>query len=557
MTLNLEALEVLFKDCTLGVSARRAYEHMTHGQVNPFNRSVASVHSAADAAALIDLVRVDSSGQFSLTGVTLADIDNGACEITLRKEECRLAKAIAAASSTCELMTDLQMAARQHAVRRASRNVPAPFLPSPEVGQAFGVPLLRSRLREYLATQLRTKASAEQWIGTITNLAGKGLREEEWQRSELSDFLIGQTEIDGKVVGEELVRAIDFSALRIAVIPSLTEARTQLRFEVVRSRPLAKTKVEARPQAGQQRHLRLFDRVMGYRIEEVEHATLWGGDRHWQSVTFDGRVLKNLATRRAVFESQEDAISRAQVHAREVLPKVLASERWVDWSWTGGEEYREWLITLPYFAATYLSSHFDVRNILAHVRCDIREGENGERILMLHEVQSDWMQDARREIQEIGEDGEYGVDAPFIREWPALALKLMLLHAAHTGADAVGWTTGAHQEKRYRGLGKEGLKELYDRTLPREANRMLKPFKLRCEVIEVYVPDNFQIRRSEGAYKVTNASGRVLGVAATFDEARSLLPDGAHERLHAVHGVRLSKESRTAILATGFFAWGS
>ena len=36
------------------------------------------------------------------------------------------------------------------------------------------------------------------------------------------------------------------------------------------------------------------------------------------------------------------------------MPKLLASERWVDWSWTGGEEYREWLITLPLFPATDL-----------------------------------------------------------------------------------------------------------------------------------------------------------------------------------------------------------
>ena len=132
----------------------------------------------------------------------------------------------------------------------------------------------------------------------------------------------------------------------------------------------------------------------------------------------------------------------------------------------------------------------------------------------------------------------------------------MFLHAAHVGADAVVWTKGMHQERRYQGRGKEGLKELYDHTLPREANRMLKPFKLCCEMIEVYVPDNFKIRRSDGAYKVTSAAGQVLGVAATFEEARALLPDGAHERLHAAHGVRLSAEARAAILATGFFAWG-
>ena len=59
------------------------------------------------------------------------------------------------------------------------------------------------------------------------------------------------------------------------------------------------------------------------------------------------------------------------------MPELPAPERWADWSWSGGEEYRE---------------------------------------------------------------------------WPALALKLMLLHAARPGAGALGWTRGAH-ERLYAGRG--------------------------------------------------------------------------------------------------------
>jgi hypothetical protein len=235
---------------------------------------------------------------------------------------------------------------------------------------------------------------------------------------------------------------------------------------------------------------------------------------------------------------------------------LLASERWVDWSWTGGEEYREWLITLPCYPGNYFSDHFSARNILAHVRCDLREGADGEKILMLHEVQSDWMQEVRRTIQEFGNDADFDDRSPFLHEWPALTLKLMLLHAALLGVDALGWTRGVHQVHRYRGLGKEGLKELYDRTLPREAKRMLKPFGIACETVEVYVPENFRIRRFEGGYEVCSMQGEVLGVAASFQEARALLPDGAHERLYEVHGVRLGKAARASILEKGLTAWG-
>jgi hypothetical protein len=53
-------------------------------------------------------------------------------------------------------------------------------------------------------------------------------------------------------------------------------------------------------------------------------------------------VIANITEARTQlrFETPAGAISRAQEHAREVMPKLLAPERWADWSWSGGEEYR-------------------------------------------------------------------------------------------------------------------------------------------------------------------------------------------------------------------------
>lgn len=556
MLLDPDTLEVQFADSPFGASARRIYEHMTLGQINPFRRAVSSVRSLQDAAELIDLVRLDSLECFSLTGLTLAELDDAALSARMLGDDVSTVRHSAAQGTVRAFVARVEAAAKQHAIRRAARNVPSPLLLIPATTDPFGVPFLRSRLRDHLTTQARVKAGAIQWLGTIRNLAEKGLRIEELQRSRLVEFLESRESDKRPLNGEDLEQAIDFSDLRLSVIANITEARTQLRFEVVPDRPLGRIKGEAKPQTGQRRRLCLFDRVLGYRIEEVEHAALWGKDRHWQAVTFDGRLLRNRVTRRAIFESAAAAVVRAQEHARDVLPKVLASERWVDWSWTGGEDYREWLITLPCFPATYFSSHFAVRNVLAHVRCDWREGADGERVLMLHEVQSDWMQDIRRAIQEYGDEGGVRGDAPFLHEWHALALKLLLLHAAHMKADALGWTRGSHQVHRFRGLGSEGLKELYDRTLPREVNRMLKPFGIACGSVDVYVPENFSIRRTEAGYEVRSSDGKSLAVTPSFHDARSILPDGAHERLYGVHGVRLDEQKRAAILERGFNAWG-
>jgi len=174
---------------------------------------------------------------------------------------------------------------------------------------------------------------------------------------------------------------------------------------------------------------------------------------------------------------------------------------------------------------------------------------------MLREVQSDCMQSARRHARENGED-EALTEPPFLRDWPALTMKLMILHAAHLGVSALAWTRGLHQVARYKGLGSEGLKQLYDRTLPQEVNRMFKPFGLECEMVEIYVPTNFCIRPVDGTYHVSDKDGRELGIYDSFEAAQAMIPDGAHELLYEMHGVRLGKADCAAILEKGFAAWG-
>ena len=549
------AFVIDFEGCAYGVSARRIFEHMMLGQINPFSRLVSSVQSPGEAAEVIDLIR-GHPDSYSLTGLTLSALYDGSFTEEILGDDEAAVRENAGQATVKALVAEVVASAKKYTARRATRNSPLPLLPSGAREDPFGVPFLRSRLRDYLSTQLNTKAKAPQWIGTLKNLASKGLRNEELQRSGVLDFIDANAPNDNSLTGKVLAQSVDFSALRVSIMANINEARTQLRFESTPEKTLTKIRGGPKPQYGQQRQLCLFDRVMGYRIEQLDHPSLWGQERHWRAITFDGRVLRNPETQRAIFDSIEKAVARAQVHARMVMPKLMAAQNWVDWSWTGGENYREWLITLPFYSASYFSSHFDVRNVLSHVRCDVREGPAGEKILMLHEVQSDWMQDARRDSQDCGNGGGVDDEAPFINEWPALTLKLMLLHAAYLGVDALAWTRGAHQVSRYRGLGKEGLKELYDRTLPREAKRMLKPFGVISEALEVYVPNNFKIRRLESGFEVRGAEDDILGIAASFEDARALLPDGAHEQLYVVHGVRLSPATRGAILEKGFTAWG-
>lgn len=82
---------------------------------------------------------------------------------------------------------------------------------------------------------------------------------------------------------------------------------------------------------------------------------------------------------------------------------VLPDEptKYEDYSLPGGSNYREILLQMPHDAqrakefSDPSSGHWDQPNVLAHVRAKDRTGPNGEKILHLEEIQSDWHQQGR------------------------------------------------------------------------------------------------------------------------------------------------------------------
>jgi hypothetical protein len=93
---------------------------------------------------------------------------------------------------------------------------------------------------------------------------------------------------------------------------------------------------------------------------------------------------------------------------------------------------------------TYTSTHWNEPNVLAHVRFNDRTGPNGEKILFVEEVQSDW----HREGRESGY-GKDIPDAPFKTSWHELVMKRMLRHAAENGYEKLAWIDGEETVKRY------------------------------------------------------------------------------------------------------------
>ena len=72
--------------------------------------------------------------------------------------------------------------------------------------------------------------------------------------------------------------------------------------------------------------------------------------------------------------------------------------RWERFTLDGGTNYREILLQVdPDGPSMFDQSHSGLRNEVGHIRVKDREGPNGEKILYVEEVQSDWAQQGREE----------------------------------------------------------------------------------------------------------------------------------------------------------------
>ena len=244
----------------------------------------------------------------------------------------------------------------------------------------------------------------------------------------------------------------------------------------------------------------------------------------------------------------DNAIDNAQTneeqHRLEVLEAEWASRNLIERTDTrhssyqlpGGKNYKELILTLPHeskqqtyqeWVADGMQGEWNskgitsdkkiythevhwpgIANPLAHIRFNERTDADGNKVLFLEEIQSDWHQEGReigyRELLDkrfkeldakilAGEklteeekkwyqDNEMlmGVpNAPFKNstQWSLLAMKRMVRYAAENGFDKIAWTTGQQQFDRYaQGTEEEqakrlhGMQEFYDKILPNTFN---------------------------------------------------------------------------------------
>lgn len=91
----------------------------------------------------------------------------------------------------------------------------------------------------------------------------------------------------------------------------------------------------------------------------------------------------------------------------------------------------------------YVSGHWNEANVLAHVRFDERETIDGQRVIFINELQSDWHNEGAR----LGYSALRRVpNAPLKgNEWAKMVVKRMLRYAVDNGLDGIAWPSTAEQ----------------------------------------------------------------------------------------------------------------
>ncbi len=469
---------------------------------------------------------------------------------------------------------------------------------------------LWSLLQRQLADSGQTKGSPQQWIGTISNLQKKGVSgvEIEWsgimpmlgedaESDRVFDALVAlAADLEGKPEHERvehpqpvlhIEELLDFlndkPPCELVLQRHITDEYVPLVRYAKQQRPATLPPVLVRNGRREVRLLHFMDRTFGLCIwlhVDVD-AGLFGRHRYWSFSVPRGR--KKLAPQpvgRSFVSAQEAmAYGRALVErmarrlaAQGFVGQTRSLNRFTRFALPGGEHYTEWLITAPNLSVEYWGEHFELANIVAHVRTTERMTPQGVRLLVLEEIQSDWNQALRKAIQEARK--RHPVDAadpdfiewdedleppplnPYLNHWLEAALRMMLLLAANQGFAGIAWLPGTLHAERFPWANAEGLKAFYDRIVPAAVEKLAKSWGMRLDAAQFStLSRHFRVRKptEKAIWQVLSLdSGKIVGEEfANYDAAeafRRSMEDAVLERVTALY---LSDEMRDDIREHG------
>ena len=357
------------------------------------------------------------------------------------------------------------------------------------------------------------RASAEQWAATLRALTSKGVKPEELDESGVLVRL--ETQFAGERLSlEQIVQLID---LRHVTPEFVCESRFGFKkiagwnecCQWIPSKNYKKRGLWGSTGDGSWYVIRYRHRALGWSVVRCRYTDLFTRRPDWWWVLDErGKLIAQLSEG---FDSPEDAIEYAEHKINQrfsAMGRDHALLKWERYSLPGSDGYREILIQLDDWPGTYKPRHFKTRNVLVHIRTGIREVADGRRVLFLDEIQSDWHADLHAASKDTSspQNKAQPPEAPFRKDWPLLALKLMLWWSQVQRLDGVAWSTVELQSSRWRSFGPP--EALYRSALPDAAQSIARVLNLELAQTSMTVRSNTRrVELADEGWVVSNRSG--------------------------------------------------
>ncbi|MET0052229.1 MAG: hypothetical protein ABW095_14290 [Candidatus Thiodiazotropha sp.] len=390
---------------------------------------------------------------------------------------------------------------------------------------------LYSRLRSKLARIPLQRASVNQWHNTLHNLKQQGVRDDEIRWSGLLPYLTRQEQLGRKSISrKELLDHIDFSVIRLELTQELVSDRTcDLHFVEVPQFNIQKNLKLERPLTWQNEKcaVRYVDTMHYYKVGFIKPTTPQPtGTRpvEWFILDTSDNPVSNPATGDYRFPDKSLAFQAASQHALQhvgVPVEHTPCRRYEHKTLCGGDDYREWLLTLPDYPISHFTGHYHARNLLLHFRTKQRLDLSGRRLLFIEEIQSDWHQSGAMHGYQNRWPGRIP-PAPFRKEWIGMALKMLLMHAAELDVDGIAWTGGTIQESHY-GKQMQAVRRLYDQEIPRFINRLCRDWQpdLGTTRIQTREP-RLHISREMNKWFITDMQGGSFNTRPRYSQQEAI-----------------------------------
>jgi len=293
-------------------------------------------------------------------------------------------------------------------------------------------------------------------------------------------------------------------------------------------RELRRAEMRNLPKIGEYSRVVLHHPALGFSVVRFDQKDLLGTSRSWIAIDNEGRPLRKGAN--ITDQSIQDAADRV-LSAINVKVKSWAlysdSAQWAEYTMGESDERQEHLLVLDDFPHRYVNNpHYDVDNVLLHIRTSIHYSRDGLRCLVVDELQSDWLQKRSDQCQEYLDGNDKAQSMPWSSAWYELGLKVILQLAVKGQIDAIVIANSGMQKALYGSYFTEGGKGFYDNILPSKLAKLIKPWGLSQTVKKLAISERpvTVLRTEEGLYEVLGpGSNSVLAMCFSLPEARKVI----------------------------------